>query len=61
MGDHIVTTNALGYLVYSNAVDALNASLSVQRDHRVFLCWMMGMFLAAVVVMLWPGRKGTTL
>jgi len=59
MGEHLVSTNALGYLVYSNAVDALNANLSVARDLRVFFCWTMGMFLCFVVIMVWPGRKAS--
>lgn len=56
-GGYGMYTNALGYVVYSNAVDAINSGVACARDIRVILCWLVGVLLGCLVVYLWPGRR----
>jgi len=53
-GAGMYSTNQLGYLVYSNVVDAVNASNQISRDIRVGLFWAIGLLIALIVVISWP-------
>jgi len=56
MGEHLFSTNELGYVVASNLVDAVNLQTESSRDIRVLLSWLIGLTIVVVVAKVWPWK-----
>jgi len=56
MGEHLFSTNALGYTVATNLVDAVNLQTEAVRDCRVLAAWAIGLLVVLIVGLVWPTK-----